>query len=98
MYGNSQVEAFLEALVDELAMPESRYQHAEKSYRSLGARFHRDESSARLCDPAVYSQGSFRLGTVIRPHKDEEEYDVDSVCELRRLSRDDVTQAQLKAR
>lgn len=35
-----QVERFLQALVDELAIPESRYEQAETSYKSLGDWFH----------------------------------------------------------
>ena len=90
------VEKFLQALVEELAIPESRYEQAETSYRSLGDWFHRDESAIRGLSPAVYSQGSFRLGTAIRPKNDAEEYDVDSVCELRKLTKDDLTQFDLK--
>lgn len=94
--GNEPVEPFLEALVEELAIPESRYEQAETSYKSLGTWFHRPESAVRALDPAVYVQGSFRLGTAIRPITDAEEYDVDSVCELRKLSKTQLTQFQLK--
>jgi hypothetical protein len=95
--GSDQVEAFLSALVEELAIPEHRYQQAETSYGSLGSWFHREASTIRRYDPSVYSQGSFRLGTVIRPLHDGEEYDVDSVCELRGLGKLQLTQADLKA-
>ncbi|MER9863197.1 nucleotidyltransferase [Mesorhizobium sp. M0185] len=91
-----QVEQFLQALLDELAIPESRYEQAETRYKSLGDWFHRDESAVRGFDPAVYVQGSFRLGTAIRPINDAEEYDVDSVCELKKLSKNDLTQFDLK--
>ncbi|MDE1568251.1 nucleotidyltransferase domain-containing protein [Aquabacter sp. P-9] len=93
---DEQVERFLRALVDELAIPESRYEQAETSYKSLGDWFHRPESAVRGFDPAVYVQGSFRLGTAIRPINDAEEYDVDSVCELKKLSKNDLTQFELK--
>jgi hypothetical protein len=93
---NTQVEQFLQALVDELAIPESRYEQAETSYKSLGDWFHRDESTISGFDPAVYVQGSFRLGTAIRPINDTEEYDVDSVCELKRLTKSNLSQFELK--
>lgn len=93
---NMQVEQFLQALVDELAIPEFRYEQAETSYKSLGDWFHRDESTIRGFDPAVYVQGSFRLGTAIRPINDAEEYDVDSVCELKRLTKSNLSQFELK--
>lgn len=93
---NGQVEKFLQALVEELAIPDSRYEQAETSYKSLGDWFHRPESTVRNFDPTVYVQGSFRLGTAIRPINDSEEYDVDSVCELKKLSKGDLTQFDLK--
>ncbi|RWC96098.1 MAG: nucleotidyltransferase [Mesorhizobium sp.] len=93
---DDQVEKFLQALVEELAIPVSRYEQAETSYTSLGDWFHRPESTVRNFDPAVYVQGSFRLGTAIRPVNDAEEYDVDSVCELKQLTKNDLTQFDLK--
>lgn len=89
-------EKYLAALVDELAISEARYEQANRSYASLGSWLHRPESSVLRFDPQVYVQGSFRLGTAIRPLSDEEEYDVDSVCALRLLSTGDVTQKDLK--
>lgn len=90
-------EDFLSVLADELAISESRYEQACRSYMSLGDWLHRSESSVVQFDPQVYVQGSFRLGTVIRPLNDDEEYDVDSVCLLQSLGTKDLTQSQLKA-
>lgn len=87
---------YLAALADELAISETRYDQACKSYESLGKWLHRPESTVLRFDPQIYLQGSFRLGTAIRPISDEEEYDVDSVCELRLLSAGDLTQEELK--
>ena len=89
-------EDFLAALADELAISESRYEQACRSYASLGEWLHRPESAVVNYDPQVYVQGSFRLGTAIRPLNDEEEYDVDSVCLLQNLSTKDLTQSELK--
>jgi hypothetical protein len=89
-------EDFLVALADELAISESRYEQARRSYGALGDWLHRPESSVVKYDPQIYVQGSFRLGTAIRPLNDEEEYDVDSVCLLRTLGTKDLTQSQLK--
>lgn len=87
---------YLAALADELAISESRYEQASKSYGSLGAWLHRPESTVLEFDPQVYVQGSFRLGTAIRPLNDDEEYDVDSVCELKLLGTGDLSQKDLK--
>jgi hypothetical protein len=90
------VERFLQSLVEEMAIPESRYEQAAASYHSLGKWFYRDGSVVRHLDPTVYAQGSFRLGTAIRPINDAEDYDVDSVCELKKLSKDQLSQHELK--
>jgi hypothetical protein len=89
-------EEFLAALADELAISETRYDQARRSYASLGDWLHRSESTVVEYDPQIYVQGSFRLGTAIRPLNDEEEYDVDSVCFLRALGTKDLTQSALK--
>lgn len=91
-----RADEYLAALADALAISEARYDQACQSYASLGAWLHRPESTVLRYDPQIYVQGSFRLGTAIRPLNDEEEYDVDSVCELRLLDTGDLTQAALK--
>lgn len=93
-----QAEDYLEAVADELEISEARYRDAETSYKSLGDWLNRRESSLLQFSPAVYVQGSFRLGTVIKPCTDEEEYDVDSVCELKLLNKSQLSQLQLKQR
>ncbi|WP_114193296.1 nucleotidyltransferase domain-containing protein [Edaphovirga cremea] len=90
-------EDYLTALADELAISESRYEQARRSYVSLGDWLHRSDSTVAEYNPQVYVQGSFRLGTAIRPLNDEEEYDVDSVCLLQSLGTKDLTQRELKA-
>lgn len=91
-----QAETYLEALADDLAVSETRYEQAERSYRSFGDWLHRDDSSLRPYAPEVYVQGSFRLGTTIKPLSGEEEYDVDSVCELQALTVGQLSQKKLK--
>ncbi|MFK0382482.1 nucleotidyltransferase [Agrobacterium sp. NPDC090273] len=90
------IEALLEAMIAELEIPEHRYEQADRSFKSFGDWLHREESSVRHLDPQVYCQGSFRLGTAIRPLTEDEEYDVDSVCELRLLTKDHLSQFDLK--
>jgi hypothetical protein len=94
----AEAEDYLEALADELEIPESRYEQAERSYKSLGDWLNRDNSSIRAFGPGVYSQGSFALGTVIAPISDAERYDIDAICEFKKLSKRDITQKELKGR
>lgn len=87
---------YLKALTEELEISETRYEQAYNRYRSLGEWLDRYNSSIRNYDPAVYVQGSFALGTVVKPYTEVEEYDVDVVCELKLLSKRQLTQKQLK--
>lgn len=89
-------EDFLEDLAEELSVPVSRYEQADRSYKSLGEWLHREKSTVREYGPKVYVQGSFRLGTTIRPLTEVEEYDIDSVCELTKISKSQLSQQDLK--
>ena len=94
----AEAEDFLEALADELEIPERRYEQANDRYNSLGAWLNRDNSTIRTFGPEVYSQGSFALGTVLAPISDAEDYDIDAVCEFKKLSKSQTTQQELKRR
>lgn len=91
-----QAETYLQAMVDDLSISDTRYEQAEKSYRSLGEWLGRSDSTLSRYRPAVYVQGSFRLGTVIRPPSEDEDYDVDAVCELQGLRTSQLSQKKLK--
>lgn len=90
-------EQLLEDLAESLDIPASRYEAAERSYKSVGQWLDRPESLFANVGTTIYPQGSFRLGTVIRPLNGDEDYDLDAVCELD-FSKSDLTQAQLKER
>ncbi len=55
----------------------------------------KDDSPLALYHPEIYPQGSFNIGTVIKPITHEDEYDIDLVCQLD-ISRDMVSQHLLK--
>ena len=88
-------EDILEDLAAELEIPDSRYEAAERSYKSLGKWLERPESSLLQFRPNIYPQGSFRLGTATKPANDDEHYDLDVVCELS-VKKSSVTQAALR--
>lgn len=88
--------AVLISILEKIELPDSAYEKAEKRYNDLGEWFHRPESSCAEYEPHVFPQGSFRLGTAIKPDA-EEEYDLDLSCNLEKiLSKDLITQEQLK--
>ena len=87
----------LEEIAKTIDIPDSAYETAERRYRDLGTWLERHGSICGNFDPHIHAQGSFRLGTVIRPIGDEEAYDLDLSCELRRgISRVTHTQEQVK--
>lgn len=92
----SQADQMLTELVDALEIPVSRYESAERSYKSVGRWLDRPTSRLSEHSTKIFPQGSFRLGTVIKPHSDEEDYDLDIVCEVE-ASKEDFTQQRLKA-
>jgi hypothetical protein len=89
------VNRLLNELAKELQVPEARYQQAEDSYHAVSQWLGRPESVLHKYNPEFYSQGSFQLGTVIRPITDEDDYDVDAVCELK-IDAGAMTQSTLK--
>jgi hypothetical protein len=80
------VSRFLHELAEQLTIPPSKYNEAVKRYQAVGNWLGTDSSLLHHYRPEVYPQGSFRLGTAVRPVRDgiEADYDVDLVCQLHR--------------
>lgn len=93
--GNVELERLLEALAGSLELPPSMGDLVRKRYGSLTDWLEREESIVKHFDPVIYPQGSFALGTVVRPLSDADEFDLDFICQLSR-SKMDLTQAGLK--
>ena len=75
-------EHFIGDLATALDIPPERYEAADRSYRSVCTWLERPDSQFNGVDIQAYAQGSFRLGTVIRPLSGEEDYDLDVVFEF----------------
>lgn len=75
---------FLEQVAGEIDIPPSKYQDAVNRYQAVGHWLEDRGYAGSSGQPSIYPQGSFRLGTVIRPIRDgiEANYDIDLVCEL----------------
>ena len=95
---NAQTQKIvIEEIAGSIDIPESAYEKAEKRYKNLGDWFDRKEVKCSAFSPHIYSQGSFRLGTVVRPLNDKDEYDLDVGCRLKQgISKTTHTQKQLK--
>lgn len=66
-------------LASELNISATDYDRAVTAYNALG-KFIKEKN--KYWDVRVYPQGSFELGTVIKPISDEDQYDVDLVIEI----------------
>lgn len=75
---------FLEQVASEIDIPPGKYQDAVDRYKSVGAWLEDGEYPECSGELSIYPQGSFRLGTVVRPMRDglEASYDIDLVCEM----------------
>lgn len=97
MITNEQKRVVIDNMIKLLELPDSAYDKARKRYEDLGEWFDRDESAVSGNNPHIFPQGSFRLGTAIRPLDESEEYDLDLACKLREgISKDNHTQETLK--
>src|SRR4051794_26607977 len=92
----STLGSLFDVIVTHIEIPISYYHRAAARHRSLCDWLVRDQSLIARFDPDIRPQGSFRYGTVIRPLRVDDEYDLDNVCLLRTLSKSSLTQKQLK--
>lgn len=90
-----RLNQILRDLSDELDVPPSKYREAKARYDAVGAWLGEDDSELAPYEPTISPQGSFALGTAVRPLGDDD-YDVDAVC-LLQLAQHEITQKQLKA-
>ncbi|MBB5865441.1 nucleotidyltransferase [Xanthomonas sp. 3058] len=87
----------LEVLLKDIDLPDGAYERAERRYQDLARWISRDGSTLAPFDAHIFVQGSFALGTAIKPVNPDEEYDLDFSCKLRTgVSRDSHSQSDLK--
>ena len=91
----AQSSPLLEAIANTLDISERHYTQVVKRYQSISAWLERDESIVACYMPKIYPQGSFLLGTVIKPISGAEEYDLALVSELS-LQKTEISQEKLK--
>lgn len=97
MVTNEQKRVIIDTMIELLDLPDSAYEKASERYDDLGEWFERAESEVSGNNPHIFPQGSFRLGTAIRPIDESEAYDLDLACKLRDgIGKDTHTQESLK--
>ena len=69
----------LDKVAEDINITEAMFDSAEAEYKKMGAWIDKNTPDY---DIDIYPQGSFALGTVVRPVDKEDEYDIDLVCEF----------------
>ena len=75
---------FLEQVASEIDISPSKYQDAVNHYQAVGRWLDDGSYPGFVGELEIYSQGSFRLGTVVRPIRNgiEASFDIDLVCQM----------------
>ena len=77
-----QFSEILETLGETLDITETQYKAAVSSYGAVGEWLSKPESLLTSYKPVIRPQGSFMLGTMIKPICEDDDLDIDLVCEL----------------
>lgn len=89
------ISSLYEDIARRLDVPPSLYEEARERYDAV-SRWLGGDDRLGIYAPTIYPQGSFQLGTVVRPPGGESlHYDVDVVCVLN-ASSESLTQRELK--
>lgn len=96
IYSYSQLDQQFKDIIKDIDIPDSFYEKAETSYNSLSSFLLRSNSTILEHAPEIYLQGSFKIGTIVKPINDTSAYDVDIICNLQNLKKTFITQKELK--
>lgn len=78
----TQFNEIFEELGNNLDISETQHNNAIESYQAVGSWLSKEESILAKYKPQILTQGSFLLGTVIKPVNENDDLDIDLVCEL----------------
>lgn len=95
MLTRKEISQHLDDAIQEIEISPSNLEKAHQRYQSVGRWLCREESSLKNFSPNIYPQGSFNLGTAVKPISLDDDYDVDSVCEIQ-ASRTSNSQETIK--
>ncbi len=78
-----QFSDILEELGKTLDISETQYEAAVKSYEAVGNWLAKEDSTLAPYSPEILPQGSFMLGTMVKPINEKDDLDIDLVCQLK---------------
>ena len=78
-----QFSDILEELGKTLDISETHYEAAVKSYEAVGNWLAKEDSNLAPYSPEILPQGSFMLGTMVKPINEKDDLDIDLVCQLK---------------
>lgn len=90
-----QLSRGLEAVAKNLDISDELHEDAILKYESVGEWLAAEDSKLAAYSPEIYAQGSFRLGTMVRPYGKTSQFDIDLVCHLN-IDKNSITQEKLK--
>jgi len=93
----TEISEYLEELGKELDITQKEHEEIVKSYQAVGNWLSKDDSSLTPYNPKILPQGSFMLGTIVKPINPADDIDIDLVCKLEKKP-NAWTQRDLKIR
>lgn len=84
----------IKELLKDIEVSDSDYEKAANRYKSISSFV----ENSMLCsyNPEIFIQGSFKLGTAIKPITSDGAYDIDMVLVINKLTKLDISQCDLK--
>ena len=77
-----QFSSLFSLLTENLDITKDQYDLAVESYMAVGRQLSKEGSPLAMYNPEIRPQGSFLVGTMVRPLLEEDDLDVDLICEL----------------
>lgn len=77
-----ELGSLLEKLAQSIDLTETQNHEASERYKSVGDFLSDPSGILSMYNPKIVPQGSIRIGTAVRPVKEECEFDVDATCRL----------------
>lgn len=92
-----QIKQVQDAILEAISLPDTAKTKAKERFEDIGKWLTRDESCVAIYTPALLNQGSFRLGTTIRPVSGDDDFDLDVSCKFQSgITRETITQEKLR--